>query len=766
MWNKSKKIISLVAAATLLGATFAMTGCNKGLYKGEKLDYVSTREDVKSNGGFVVEKGDYVYFINGAEDFTVSNEFGKVTKGALMRIKKTDLDAGNYANVQTVVPMLFVAQDFDAGIYIYDDYVYYATPTTDKNLSGEVENTWIDFKRAPLDGSWAMEGYFFRLSNNAANYRFVQVEGKVYCLYEEDGALKSYSVEEETSRVLVKGAKSSFYFDKTDAENPNVYYTMSVVNGVDTDHSTTADYDQLYCVNAAAMIEGKADKNTASYTVKGGRTYDFDENFLKAKNKEAKENKEDEPYKLDDYTTYPYVNLGTLVLDGIGVNAITADKVTQFSDLKDETPGSPDGYNYTISGYQNGGVYFTRTEVTKTSSEGENTKLYYLADADVASEWNTIDGNKKENLDVVALNTTNASATAVYTVNNGVHEYFYVENGILYKAAQPNEKDEVVSFALAYNLSNATLWTIDGDYLYYYGTGTNGSNLSRINCKGNADDYNPLLVEEKYEPITLAYVDWNSASWYKPEIIGDTLIYNNAQSFGSISYNYIYATKIGATNDEIKANNEAYEEVNEFIDSYSSNSALQKLMKYYFRTGTTSAYEDVKELYDTYQVEKFEEFVKETTEGKYKLESAFISQLGVTKSEDAEAIAKSWVDSLLSEEVTEEKSGLPAWAIVLIVVGSLLVVAGAVCIPLFVINNNKKKAQQEEVDAIVNAHKKKIDTTDDKSIDVYADEEAPKAEEMTEEAPEEEAVEEVVSEEDATEEVAEEAPVAEEKIEE
>ena len=46
MWNKSKKIISLVAAATFLGAAFTMTACgNKGNYKGDKLDYVSTEAE-------------------------------------------------------------------------------------------------------------------------------------------------------------------------------------------------------------------------------------------------------------------------------------------------------------------------------------------------------------------------------------------------------------------------------------------------------------------------------------------------------------------------------------------------------------------------------------------------------------------------------------------------------------------------------------------------------------------------------------------------
>ena len=42
----------------------------------------------------------------------------------------------------------------------------------------------------------------------------------------------------------------------------------------------------------------------------------------------------------------------------------------------------------------------------------------------------------------------------------------------------------------------------------------------------------------------------------------------------------------------------------------------------------------------------------------------------------------------------------------------------------------KKKAEKAEAEATVNAYKrKKIDTTDDKSIDVYADDEAEKTEE-------------------------------------
>jgi hypothetical protein len=104
------------------------------------------------------------------------------------------------------------------------------------------------------------------------------------------------------------------------------------------------------------------------------------------------------PYDFKDYTTFPYVNLGSIVLDGIG----SADTKTQFN----EQTGSPktfNGYNYTIQSSQNGGVYFTRTEVMKTNTSGENTNLYYLVDK--AGAWNAIDVNKDKTDTSVGVET-------------------------------------------------------------------------------------------------------------------------------------------------------------------------------------------------------------------------------------------------------------------------------------------------------------------------------------------------------------------------
>ena len=198
MGNKAKKILSLVAAATMATAVLSMTACNGGYYKNDLLDdFVSSPKTLAtSNGGFAVEKDGYIYFINGEEDYTAKNKFGKVVKGSLMRISAADLEAENYENTVTVVPSLFAAQDMNAGIFIYGDYVYYATPTKDKNMKGDVENSWIDFKRSRLDGKTSKD-YYFRLESNSTVYRFVEEDGVVYCLYQEGNNLISYNTKTE-----------------------------------------------------------------------------------------------------------------------------------------------------------------------------------------------------------------------------------------------------------------------------------------------------------------------------------------------------------------------------------------------------------------------------------------------------------------------------------------------------------------------------------------------------------------------------------------
>ena len=117
-------------------------------------------------------------------------------------------------------------------------------------------------------------------------------------------------------------------------------------------------------------------------------------------------------------------------------------------------------------------------------------------------------------------------------------------------------------------------------------------------------------------------------------------------------------------------------------------------------------------------------FIAKFTNNELKLEKTIVSIVGEMTAADAEKVANEWAATLKQEVKTETTKGLETWAIVLIVVGSVLVVAAGVTIPLVIVAR-KKKAKKAEEEATVNAYKrKKIDTTDDKTIDVYADETA------------------------------------------
>ncbi len=740
MRNKGKKLVGLIAVLATLGASMSFAACGDPSHKGEDLDGFgpAATAEVSSNGGFAVKKGDYVYFINGAESYTADNTYGKVVKGALMCVDAKswtgDVSARTYDNAKVVVKELFAAQNYNAGIYIFDDYVYYATPSTGKDSTGATMSSYLSFKRAKLDGTAAPEKEFFHLSSNTVNYRFVKDNGVVYCLYEDtdDAGVKclmSYNTQEKKHVTLVKGAKSSFFYDTKNLDNPRVYYTMAVTENADSDYATTEAYDQLYTVTASATATTSVADGKASYTVKDGATYSFDADYIKDNDGDVK-----------DYATYPYVNLGTLALDGIGKNPVATQYTQQKTERGDKAIDTV-GFNYTISRYENGGVYFTRAWIA-LGSVVSDTNLYFMNDSEVDAS-KSVDNNDLTD-DIVAKNTTNASSTAMfaYDAATDTHTYYYVSGDNVYKTTAKNGEEK--TYDIARQVTGATLLQMTDSYLYYYTTdsSTNGRALSRVKCDGEEKHYNGLLGEQnykEYQPQTLPLVTY-SDSWYQPEIFEglNTVLYPNAQSFGkgnSGSHEYVYAAAL----DQIAANEEKYEKVTEYLKEYENETTEQALITYFFRTDLTPS--------DKSKAEYDEEFYNEVVEkfGKDGLvkEKEIIHCISKMTDEDIEDIENDWADSLLQpDEVTTEEEGLEGWAIALIVVGSVLVVGAGITIPV-VIAARKKAAKKREEEATVNAYKrKKIDTTDDKSIDVYADETQEATEAQAEEAKQAEPAEE------------------------
>ncbi|MBR2968493.1 MAG: hypothetical protein IKC36_01475 [Clostridia bacterium] len=231
----SKKIIALLAAAVCMLCAFA--GCNA------KNASLSTRDNgqavATANGGFLAETTDYVYFINGNELYTEDNTTGSVEKGALVRMAKADLEKeADERTVEVVASKLVSTSDYSAGISIFGDKVYFATPSNEKDKVGTVLNNEVQFCYTGLNGGDVKVFATAKgTAGNATAYRFNEVGGKVYVTFVEattndkEETVNTIKVVSADGTTVFTDEYAAYVFEKG-ATADHVYYTKAVENEV------------------------------------------------------------------------------------------------------------------------------------------------------------------------------------------------------------------------------------------------------------------------------------------------------------------------------------------------------------------------------------------------------------------------------------------------------------------------------------------------------------------------------------------------------
>ncbi|MGN1234642.1 MAG: hypothetical protein ACI4U2_01510, partial [Christensenellaceae bacterium] len=367
--------------------------------------------------------------------------------------------------------------------------------------------------------------------------------------------------------------------------------------------------------------------------------------------------------------------------------------------------------------------------------------------------------------DIVAYNTDNASAAAIFLKDGDTHSYLYAANNAIFRAIVTETEAGITTDTLRIveRATSPTLMytqTVGAyDYVYYSTSGSNGRYLYRGVYNGTESDYNAILGNKNYAATQILKADYNS-DWYLPEVIDGRLFYCDASAIGSYSYNYIATVSLPDTNSELAAFNDRYEEINdEITDLQSDHSDLSNLFSYYYETagntpvfnayyvksGATGAnvyestdyYKAILEeaaglgygetaLYSSYYQDTFEAFVSGTGDYadkfvdengvRYNVRSYFINTIGAVTDEDMEVIDNVYkVGYVLTIDEEEEDTALPTWAIVLIVVAGVLV-AAAIVLTIVLLVRKKNKAPVETKELLA------VDTRDDRSVDVYADE--------------------------------------------
>lgn len=226
-------VICLMLSACFLFGTFS--SCTSKKERNWKVEYV--KGEVSSNGGFAVQVGEYLYYINGVEESTADNTFGDVVRGALVRTKIADLANPSEAKTEVVVPKLFASSYYNTGLCIFGDYVYYGTPNDTKDKTGNPQNTYINFQKTKLDGTSTSEP-FVKIENMAVEYKFVTSGESVYLMtVEESDSVYTLTVYNQKGDKIFTREKIDSYVIPDEYEVDCIYFSDLDVNKDDNDEN-------------------------------------------------------------------------------------------------------------------------------------------------------------------------------------------------------------------------------------------------------------------------------------------------------------------------------------------------------------------------------------------------------------------------------------------------------------------------------------------------------------------------------------------------
>lgn len=244
-------LISVIAIAALL------VGCSES-YKTKGVDTDTSDKTIVSNGGLAVKYGKYLYYINGYAGNTVENEFGKVQKGAIARVE-LDSNGNPIKNTNTVVVSKNVYNTVaTSGLYIVDDYIYFSSPSLDKNKNGEPKTSEMWLMRSRVDGTGTE--VIKKFSDYTAVYKVAS--GNV--IYFLNGELRVINLNsKEFDDTLVADSVSAQYMTQYSAESNEFIDTVFYLKASEV---TTNTNNVLWAYRAGQSPVKLIEANSESYT--------------------------------------------------------------------------------------------------------------------------------------------------------------------------------------------------------------------------------------------------------------------------------------------------------------------------------------------------------------------------------------------------------------------------------------------------------------------------------------------------------------------
>lgn len=257
--------------------SIGFVACDKRTEKEKNFTYPSVADAIKGNGGMAVQKGNYLYFVNGYQSVSnATNKKATYNVGSLM-LMKLDEEGNIVTNDDGLlkdeyyITMSNKLCGYEAtNLYIHGEYLYFATPTMEnesKETAGS-KDVWakerVVISRIKLDKTSKVETvYESGVKVENLEYEYYEESGNLFILVYEKG--NSYYADNGTNaliRVHANGKSSSLIAtnvtDVVFAENSNeIFYLQD--KKLTQYNIATAGYTEYATLTSALDLQFVAD---------------------------------------------------------------------------------------------------------------------------------------------------------------------------------------------------------------------------------------------------------------------------------------------------------------------------------------------------------------------------------------------------------------------------------------------------------------------------------------------------------------------------
>lgn len=266
-----KKFTRILVCLMLFVLTFSLVACG-GKKDKDTFVYPTSSMATQGNGGMSVQKGDYLYFVNGFKSIT-STDITKKTKYNLGSLVVTKLDKdGNPVTDKGGIKddHCRVMSDMLAGYEVTDlhllgEYLYFASPCLENEMVSGKE-VWakdkVVFYRVKLNKPGKVEKlYQTEVNYTDFDYTYYTDESSVFILIHETETDRLVRVECGKGVTIVASNITSIVMPKNENAGENVFYTQD---------SSLVRYDVVNNIKSNYL---SVDANAEVKFVAGGYVY-------------------------------------------------------------------------------------------------------------------------------------------------------------------------------------------------------------------------------------------------------------------------------------------------------------------------------------------------------------------------------------------------------------------------------------------------------------------------------------------------------------